>query len=493
MMLKPVAMPDLHQRTRGTYTSRIKIPRDVAADYARTFGQGWSVKTSWKGLTEAQAREKHAQWVNMIQARFTALRAARNGQQRTLDHRELHALAGLWYVEYMDQYESQPAPVESYDGELSAFEDDEDLSGAGFATEAKADAWLLDHGHALTPESREAFLDVVRPLYVEALTTLAKRAQGDYSRDPIRDTFPTLQRHEDAVSLTALWDQWVTEKQPAHGTVRRWKAVIAAANAHWPDMRKVTEADARTWLKSLVTFERSAFTVATIWRTALKTICNWAMDEGKLASNPFARVKIAVPRKNETRDSKAFTDDEVRTILTAAFRYQGSDKHHDAKRWLPFLMFYSGCRVGEAAQLRGQDIVERDGAWAMTFTYTKTHRARTVPIHSDLIAQGFLDFARSRGAGPLFYNGSEDRAQIDDVGQNVGEWVRSLGVNDPEIRPSHAWRHLFKLAAERAGIPERISDVITGHKAASVGRAYGAPLLSDLAREIEKLPCYKVE
>jgi integrase len=78
------------------------------------------------------------------------------------------------------------------------------------------------------------------------------------------------------------------------------------------------------------------------------------------------------------------------------------------------------------------------------------------------------------------------------VGQNVGEWVRSLGIADPEIRPSHAWRHLFKLAAERAGIPERISDVITGHKAASVGRAYGAPLLSDLAREIEKLPCYRV-
>ncbi len=247
-MLKPVSMPDLRQRTRGTYTSRVKIPRDVAADYARTFGQRWSVKQSWKGLTEPQARAESARWANIIQARFKALRDARAGQRRSLDHRELHALAGIWYVDYMDRYEANPAPPESYDGEIGNIILEDEL---GAEVEVPGvDAWLLDHGHALTPQSRADFLEILAPLYVQALSTLAKRARGDYSRDPIRDTFPTLELHSEALTLSALWGQWVKEKKPAHGTVRRWKAVIDAANAQWPDARKITEADARTWLKS---------------------------------------------------------------------------------------------------------------------------------------------------------------------------------------------------------------------------------------------------
>jgi hypothetical protein len=155
-MLRPIAMPDLRQRTRGAYTARIKIPRDVAADYAAIYGQSWSVKETWRSPTEAEARAESARWANMVEARFKALRAARAGHRHKLDHREVHALVGLWYTEFVARYESNPAAPESYEGELAALEDDEDLSGAGFASKAKADAWLLDHGYALTLESRGA-------------------------------------------------------------------------------------------------------------------------------------------------------------------------------------------------------------------------------------------------------------------------------------------------------------------------------------------------
>lgn len=489
-MLRPIAMLDLRQRTRGAYTARVKIPRDVAADYAAIYGQSWSVKETWRSPTEAEAREESARWANMVEARFKALRAARAGHRHKLDHREVHALVGIWYAEFVAKHEADLASPDSYEAELADLSHEVNFGGFDLAAEIKVDKWLIDHGYALIAESRAAFLDALFPIYIEALTLLAKRARGDYGRDPIAETFPTLEPAKAVVSLTALWDQWVSEKKPAYSTVRRWRGVIAAASARWPDISRVTEADARTWIKSLVTAERSAFTVAGTWRTALKTLFNWAVDEGKLGSNPFARVKIAIPRKNETRENKAFTNTEVHTILTATVRYQGKDKHRAAKRWLPWLMFYSGCRVGEAAQLRGVDINKRDDVWAITFQYTKTRKPRTVPIHSHLLEQGFIEFAQSRGAGPLFYEWQEDRAEIDDVAQNVGEWVRSLGVDDHAIRPSHAWRHLFRLRAERAGIPDRLIDVIGGWKSASVGRAYGAPLLSDLAREMAKFPRY---
>ena len=369
---------------------------------------------------------------------------------------------------------------------------------------AKADQWLMDHGHALTPESRAAFLDALASRYVDALALLIRRARGDFSHDPIRDTFPTLEPPKakaQAVSLTALFDQWTEEKKPAAGTVRRWKVVIDTAGIRFPDLRRVTDDEARKWIRSLVTAERSAYTVSAIWRTALKTLCNWAVEEGRAANNPFAKIKVTLPRKIATRENKAFRDDEVRTILAAAFAVEPGALR-DAKRWLPWVCAYSGARAGEIAQLRGQDVTERNGVWVMTLTpeagSIKDRKPRTIPLHAHLIEQGFPEFVKSRGRGPLFFDPRPDDSEralppSGHVVKKVGEWVRSLGVDDEAIRPNHAWRHLFKLLAERADIPERISDVITGHKPASIGRAYGQPTLADLAREMAKFPRYNVQ
>ena len=74
--------------------------------------------------------------------------------------------------------------------------------------------------------------------------------------------------------------------------------------------------------------------------------------------------------------------------------------------------------------------------------------------------------------------------------ERLADWVRSLGVTDKGIRPNHAWRHTFKLIAQRCQISERISDYITGHAQATVGRGYGAPTVSDMAIELKKFPRY---
>ena len=50
------------------------------------------------------------------------------------------------------------------------------------------------------------------------------------------------------------------------------------------------------------------------------------------------------------------------------------------------------------------------------------------------------------------------------------DWVRELGVKDPAVSPTHAWRHTFKQRAARNGIAENVHDEITGHAPASEGR-----------------------
>jgi len=503
-------MPIPYQRGRGTWTARIKIPPDLRDVYARQFKVRWAIKKSWpRNLSPAEANKACADWVDQVTKRFDALRAATAGRLQTLNHRETHALVGRWYFEFISEHESDPGPEIRYEVALDHFEDrlrladsegdrdadallaDPEVLAAcrdDVAEATAADKWLLDHGFALAPESRARFLDALAPRYVAACVLLMRRSRGDYGNDLIAETFPTLDigPAKDTVSIRAVFEQWIATKKPAAGTIGRWRPVVDAAENRWPDWRKVTDNDARAWLKSCVTADRSIYTVNETWRTALKTLGNFAVREGVLKRNPFTIGKLDAPRKIETRESKAFTDAEAKTILAAALASDDA-----AKRWLPWLCAYSGARAGEIAQLRGQDIVERDGIWAMVLTpdagTMKTRKPRTIPVHSHLIEQSFLDFVRAKGEDPLF--GSLSGHGVAAV---IGRWVRSIGISDPEISPNHAWRHRFKLIAERAGIPERLSDVITGHAPASVGRAYGAPELSDLAREIAKFPRYEV-
>jgi hypothetical protein len=74
--------------------------------------------------------------------------------------------------------------------------------------------------------------------------------------------------------------------------------------------------------------------------------------------------------------------------------------------------------------------------------------------------------------------------------QRLAAWVRQLGVKDQELQPNHAWRHSFKQIADRHGITDRVSDAITGHAPATVGRSYGAPTLEDMAHAMKKFPRY---
>jgi integrase len=69
-----------------------------------------------------------------------------------------------------------------------------------------------------------------------------------------------------------------------------------------------------------------------------------------------------VPRKVQTREGgKAFTDEEVRTILKCKYSKPTTPTER-TRRWVPWLCAYSGAHSGEIAQLRGRDIEARDRA-----------------------------------------------------------------------------------------------------------------------------------
>ena len=121
------------------------------------------------------------------------------------------------------------------------------------------------------------------------------------------------------------------------------------------------------------------------------------MEHKRIPHNPFAQVKITVPKKHRLRETQAFLQDEWRTILRASLAIRELDTPGiAARRWVPWLCAYTGARPGEMTQLRGSDVIEREGIHGLRIIAeagaVKGNKARVVPVQEHLIAQGLLAF-----------------------------------------------------------------------------------------------------
>jgi integrase len=370
----------------------------------------------------------------------------------------------------------------------------------------------------LTREAMTAFLDCILRAFISACDLLERRAQGDYTPDALPQTFPVFKKPKATSGLTGmqLFEAYIPAAEIAAGSVRRWRAVFKALDAHL-DGRSVDslpEGEAQQYVQSLVTKKRNAFTVMNTHVMALRTVCAWAVNQRLITTNPFTKAVVKVPEHQKPksrppgRETKAFTEEEVTLILRSALAIQDTRRTSGAlRRWAPWLLAYTGARAGEITQLRGQDVITREGIIALRLTQEagtiKTKEDRSVPLHQHIIDQGFLDYVRSKGQGPLFYNVDErapvaaditkpKRSRAGEARDDLRAWTRSIGVADPEVQPTHGWRHRFKQRADRYDLSERISDAITGHAPTTEGRGYGAPTLADMASALRKFPRYEV-
>jgi integrase len=537
-------MAKLRRRKSGAWGARITIPKDVRPEYQAFYGK--HVDELFYASPDCplqRAQVLFAEWQAETKNRIATLRAKQRGDAHDLTQKEARALAGEWYRGFTGLHEDNPGEPtrwaklrevlwllledvagdpETGEIDLEAAEVRKELHPK-LADEAKTTQFLTSKGEVLTPAAMTLFLDEVLHEFLAAIGRLERIASRDYSPDQHLQTLPEYRKRVGKTTPSPkgsgqtamqLFEDYITANTLADGTIRRWRAVFTALDVHLAgrDFDALSDDDAQEWVTALVTTKKqSPSTVMAIWTTALKAVGRWGVRQKYIERNPFAACSVSVPKKPRDRATKAFSSEEIRLILSSAGAIKNTRMPTMAvRRWVPWLCAYSGARAGEITQLRGQDVIERDGIKALHITpkagSVKTKEARTVPIHEHLIEQGFLDYVKVKGKGPLFYNNpamAAEAADIDvtnpkrsravDARNRLATWIRSIGINDAEVSPTHGWRHSFKQIADRHGISDRVSDAITGHAPPTEGRAYGAPTLEDMANALRQFPRYKLD
>lgn len=439
----------------------------------------------------------------------------------------------VWFAERMNREQvdySAPEAIEAGLAQLASLDRQEadvratlKLGGgdAGLTTQWIADALAERFGWQAPAGSptRRRLLRLIAHGQVEANRRLKQDLEGE-PRSVGDETFGAerykldeerrrSQTGANPVSVRGLFDGYVAERKPAPATVKAYRRQINAFIAFigHDDAQRITPSNVVDWKDHLLTepgragTQRTAKTVGETYLAALKTVIGWGFDNHRLASNPTTRVRVRTPHRHVLRE-KGLNDAEARTILRATLTpppSRLSPGRAFARRWVPWLCAYTGARVDEMAQLRAEDVAERDGIWTIRITpeagATKNHKARVVALHPHLIEQGFHEQVRGK-SGFLFYDpklhrgGTEGNPQSKKVGQFLAAWVRSLGVDDPTVQPNHGWRHRFKTQARSAGMDREVRDVVQGHVPRTEGEDYGDTLPAVMLREIAKLPRY---
>jgi integrase len=212
----------------------------------------------------------------------------------------------------------------------------------------------------------------------------------------------------------------------------------------------ITAAKAQAWIDQLLKGGNAAATVNRKL-SCLRAMLGDAALHGHLAAMPVLPKQL---RANNGRE-RILEDWEMARIQAALV---GLGRQQTAEL-LTFLL-ETGCRVGEALKLKGQDVDL--GARRVTFWDTKNSRPRTVPLTGravDALASN-LPAVRGHRVFPLTYDELRrhwDRAKVD------------AGIEDDSL-VMHSLRHSCATRLARAGISQHQLMAWGGWRSSAVMR-----------------------
>jgi integrase len=242
------------------------------------------------------------------------------------------------------------------------------------------------------------------------------------------------------------------------------------------------------------------------YRDTLNYIFKYAAKRGRFSKaeedNPFHDQRS---KKVGKSSYVPFTIPELQTLFKALPREIKPAKHSPdtALPWVALIALYTGMRLEEIAQLTTADI-RKENANGATVTIIDVHNGgenklknepsvRLIPIHSELVRLGLLDYVKALKPGPLFPGLVRRESKGGKVGARLGELFRkkliALGIKREGLC-FHSLRHTVTSAFDAAAVPQSDAARVLGH--AVEGESYSTysqpgPGLKRVAAVVEQI------
>lgn len=353
-----------------------------------------------------------------------------------------------------------------------------------------------------TPGLTEALTAMLRAMK-ESIEAGIERDKGKEVPTP---PSPKLKEPERAYRLRDVFDRW----KKADGLRLTADAVRARERAlelfeeftHDTPIAKVTRAqgnDFKAWLQTRGESSKTVFDRLTY----VKALLNYACRELEFIDrHPWDG--ITVEYETETK-RKPWTAGQIaayfaQPLFTSyALPQRQKAAGADAAYWIPLLGLFSGARSSELCQLHVSDIVQAEGVWVIDINEdaegktVKTRASRRqVPIHSELMRLGFLDYVEATRKASHERLWPALSLREGRPSHTFSRWFNGKSrkaIPDMVIPDFHSLRHTVRTAMTVAKVPEQDQDLVTGHEAqGSTGRlVYAHVDLVQLREAVERI------
>jgi hypothetical protein len=306
------------------------------------------------------------------------------------------------------------------------------------------------------------------------------------------------------VSFGSIIDSWMNKtkngrkngpkaREDMDTKVERFTAWLQSRNLPHDDMTRVSFEQCRDYRDHLYTTDPNPdhFKTHSNHLTMLKALFSRATKDRLLTANPFADLEWDRGRKNSRPD---FTTEERRRILLLS-REAGL-----AIKWGNWLAAFGGQQNEELADAHARDVVCLDGTWVIYIREDNRApgrdlktlaRTRMMPLHSSILDEGFLEFAKSVGNRPLFYN-----LKLDGYGRRSGaftaminEWLhKTMGTSKTFYSHRHVVTSYLRNTLGLDGRPAVDGDIrryLMGHGSEDCHADYGENWVTTLKAAIE--------
>jgi integrase len=198
---------------------------------------------------------------------------------------------------------------------------------------------------------------------------------------------------------------------------------------------------------------------------AISHFFNYCIKKGYIDKNPCAGIK----KLNELSRLKTLSDEDIEKLINGATNKLTKD--------LISFLIYTGCRKGEALNLKWDDVDLKNGVIAIKAT--KTRYDRRIPISAPL--EAVLTGIERNQDCPYVFN--RNGVKLTDFKRSFHTACRNAGLKDLHI---HDLRHVFASALTMNDVSLYKTGILLGHRTPNMTQRYAHLKPSELKKEIEK-------
>ena len=262
---------------------------------------------------------------------------------------------------------------------------------------------------------------------------------------------------------------------------------------------------------------------------------DWLVSEGRGGStgNPFDGLHQKTLRGANPRPPFSLRQQQAIFSSPLFVGFAADGKEHlegdrqadDWRFWIPLIGMFSGARITEIAQLNIDNVVSLpltndnfksygDGHTAFFFEFredrrtgqqTKSKKSRLVPVHSKLIAMGFVVYVTQQSARSA-QDGNRQlfpgltlrgvRSKLGDIPSRFWrDYLTDIGIkNGADGFGAHSFRHALSDRLRTAGYMDlQFGPLILGHSDRSITGGYGAMQQGTAAMRFAMLEAVKFD